>query len=242
VQQDDPDVAGVEVPEALRDGADEVVHLGHRLDPGEAPTGDDEGDEGPAHLRIALDVRLLEGVDEPVPQGQRVAEVLEGQGVLGEAGLTGEAGDGAEGDDEVVVLEVARRGAEPGGGDHAPARQVDPLDRAGVEVRARAQPPDRRDGVQEADAPRDHLGQHGLEDHVVVAVHERELDGPAPQLGRQPLLEGQGRVDPAEAAAEDQDPCGCSAHDPPQRSYGVRPAAARTSSRTFRSASVTEVR
>src|SRR5262249_40084536 len=71
--------------------------------------------------------------------------------------------------------------------------------------RGRAEPADRRDRVEEADAPRDDFRQHGLEDHVVLAADQPQLHHALAQLARQELLEGERGVHAAEAAAQDQD-------------------------------------
>src|SRR5204862_4016623 len=142
----------------------------------------------------------------------RVAEVLERQRVLGEPRLTGEARDVAERDHEVVVLERALARAEARRGCHALLVEVDSVHGAGVEVRAWAEPPDRRDRVEEADAAGDDLGQHRLEHDVVVAADEPELDAATPDLALQKLLERQRRVDASEAAAEDKNASGPISH------------------------------
>ena len=207
MQQDHADLGLGQVPVAAGRGAHEVVDLGHRLDAREAAAGHDERQQRAAHLRIALDVGLLERVDEPVPYGERVAEVLERERVLGEAVLAGEAGHVAQRDDEMVEGQIPVLRAEPGGHRHAPTLEVDLLDRARVEVRGRAEPADRGDRVEEADAPRDHFRQHGLEDHVVLAADQPQLHRPLAQLAREALLEGERGVHAAEAAPQDQDAC-----------------------------------
>ena len=78
-----------------------------------------------------------------IAQDERVAEVLERQRVLGEAGLPREAGHVAEGDDEVIVLERQRPRPEARAHGDDLVLQVDRLDRARIEVRARAQAADR---------------------------------------------------------------------------------------------------
>ncbi len=90
--------------------------------------------------------------------------------------------------------------------------------RTRVEVRARAEPPDRRDRVDDADAAGDYLWEHRLEDHVVVAVDEPELDAAASQFTPEELLERQRRVDAAEAAAKDEDSNGPVSHAAPPNS------------------------
>src|SRR2546430_8312726 len=89
---------------------------------------------------------------------------------------------------------------------------IDLVHGARVEVRARAEAPDRRDRVEDSDTAGDHLGEHRLKDDVVVAADEPELDAAVPDLALQELLEGQRRVDAAEATAEDEDADGSISH------------------------------
>src|SRR2546425_3849890 len=74
----------------------------------------------------------------------------------------------------VVVLERALARAEARGCGHPFPVELDLLHAARVEVRARAEAPDRRDRVEDPDTPRDHLRQHRLEDDVIVAADEPE--------------------------------------------------------------------
>lgn len=176
MEEHDADLFRSDVPEAPRRRAHEIVQLGHRLHPREAAARDHESEQARPLLRIPLDVGLLEGVDGVVAQHEGVAQVFERQGVLAEARLAGEARDVAESDHEVVIseLELARANAR-GEGDPA-ALQIDLLDGARVEIRPRAETADGRDGVEDADAAGDHLGEHGLEGQIVVLAHESDLD------------------------------------------------------------------
>src|SRR2546430_8274675 len=90
--------------------------------------------------------------------------------------------------------------------------EIDLVHGARIEVRARAEAPDRRDRVEDSDTAGDHLGEHRLKDDVVVAADEPELDAVVPDLALQELLEGQRRVDAAEATAEDEDAGGPISH------------------------------
>jgi len=77
-------------------------------------------------------------VNGVIPQRERVAQVLERKRVLGETLLSGEARDMAERDHQMVVCELELARADAGGQGDAPALEVDRLDRARVEIRARA--------------------------------------------------------------------------------------------------------
>src|SRR2546430_17051190 len=93
--------------------------------------------------------------------------------------------------------------------------EIDLVHGARIEVRARAEAPDRRDRVEDSDTAGDHLGEHRLEDDVVVAADEPELDAAVPDLALQDLLEGQRRVDPPEATPEGEDADGPAGHARP---------------------------
>ena len=93
MHENDTDVASIEVAEVPRDGPDEIVQFGHNLDAREATARDDERQEGATHLRIRLDVRLLQGVDDTVAQGERIPQVLERERVLCKPGQITEARD-----------------------------------------------------------------------------------------------------------------------------------------------------
>ena len=203
MEQDDPDLPRIDVVEALRRRADEIVQLGDGLDAREAAARHDECEQRAARFGRRLGVGLLERLDRAITQRERVAQILEREGVLGEPGLAGEARHVAERDHQVVVVELELARAEARRGDNPPALQVDPLHRPRVEVRAGAQAPDRRDRIQKTDAAGDHLREHRLERQIVLLADQRDLGlSPVPQK----LLERDGGVDPAKAAADDHDP------------------------------------
>ena len=137
-----------------------------------------------------------------VPEVQRVCEVLEGERVLGQPAQAAEIGHVAEREDEVVVLEdvVARQEARRER--DRLRREVDLLHLADVHVRSRQEMRERAHHVGEPDAAGHDLGEHRLEDEVVLAIDERDLD--VLVLAEQ-LLERLRGVDAAEAAAEDDD-------------------------------------
>ena len=124
--------------------------------------------------------------------------------MLAEPGLASKAGDVAEGDHEVVIRELELARAHPRGEGDALALQIDLFDGPRVEIGARAETSDGRDGVEDADAPRHHLGQRGLEGEVVVAAHQRDLDLAAPELALEDLLQRERGVYAPEAAAENE--------------------------------------
>ena len=89
MKQNDLDLRRVDATKAPRDGADEVVQLGHRFHAREPAAGDHERKQRAAELSVRFDIGFFEGVDHVVAQDQRVAEILEGKGMLREATLAG---------------------------------------------------------------------------------------------------------------------------------------------------------
>ena len=75
--------------------------LGDRLDAGEAGARDDEGQ--PPRGGVRRGVGQLDLAQDVVAQADRIAEVLEPEGVLAQAGHGRGAGDGAERDHELLV-------------------------------------------------------------------------------------------------------------------------------------------
>src|SRR5688500_10796160 len=107
---------------------------------------------------------------------------------------------------------MALAAAEAGGGRDRATLEIDRLDRPRVEVGVRAEPADRGDRVEGANAAGDHLREHRLEHHVVLASDQPQLHLAAPDLLPEELLERERGVDAPEAAAEDQDARGTLAH------------------------------
>ena len=105
MEEDDPDLGGIDAAKVPRHPAHEIVQLRHGLDAGKATPRHDEGQQVPAHVGIGLDVGLAQGVDHVVAHGEGVAQVLEGQGVLGQARGSAEARHVAQGHDQMVVLQ-----------------------------------------------------------------------------------------------------------------------------------------
>src|SRR5437773_11858896 len=126
--------------------------------------------------------------------------------MLCKPGQVSRAPDVAESDDDVVVLDLTRRRTEASGSEDAPALHVDLFDRAGVKIRVWAQASNWDARVHEADAARNHFREHGLKDHVVLSVDQRELDGPTSEFIPEELFQGQCLVNPTEAATQIEDP------------------------------------
>ena len=205
VQEDDADLRWVEAAVLPRHRAHEVVEFRHHLDARESAAGNHEGQQLAHQLRaIALDGGLLEGADDmTAAQRERVGQVLEGAGVLGETAHPAEIGHRAQGEHQVVERDLVRMGMKPRAGDHHLAREIDAEGLAHVNLGARQQPPHRAHRIDDADRPGNDLRQHGLKDEVVVLGHQDALEvGAMAQVALQTLR----RVDAAEATADDHHP------------------------------------
>ncbi len=144
--------------------------------------------------RIGLPLRLLEGEQHPLPDGERVLEALESRGdalplVVAEVGMSS-----AGGDDQIVV------------GHSAPS--VNTTRRRGVDGRYLRQQhfgvglapqhrPDRSGDVARIERGGRHLVEHGLKEVVVPAIDQGDSHRRA--------LEAAGGIQSRKAAAEDQD-------------------------------------
>jgi len=111
----------------------------------------------------------------------------------------------------VIVME-RQRGAPDAGRerDHA-ALRIDRLDFPGVKIRPRRHAADRRDDVIQLHGAGDHLRQQRLEDHVILAVDQGDLDFLQLLRGKE-LAEVQRGVNASETTAEDEDAFFGSAH------------------------------
>src|SRR5438876_278367 len=201
VEEDDPDCSWVDATEAARHPANEVVQLRHRLDAREPAAGDYEGEQRTAHLGVRFDVRFFEGVDDVIAQDEPVAEVLEGQRVLLKPRLTGKARDVAERDDEMIVLQLVRSRPKTRAGRHDLVLEIDGLHLSAVEVGVRTEPANRGNGIQDSDAPRDDLREHGLKHQIVLLADQPDFDA---GIVLEKLFQRHRRVDAAEAASKDE--------------------------------------
>jgi hypothetical protein len=211
-----------------------------RFDPGESASGDEDGEQVVALRGRALEVGLLQHLDQPVPEREGVTQRLHGERALLQAGEAKEVGDTAERQHQVIEGQLVLVPAAGVANHHPPALEVDPLHLAHEEHRAAHHPADRIHDVGDVEVARGHLVQHRREQDEVVAVDDGDLDLGIPRDG---ALQLDGGVHPGEPAAQDHDPDRLRrAHAPtPAASRGERPPrpAARTW-RSSRSASATD--
>ena len=99
MHQDDADVADIEVAEVPRDGADKIIQFGHDLNAGEAAARNHKRQESATYLRLRLDVRLLQCVDDMISQAERITQVLKRKCVLCKPGEVTPIAAQGEGDE-----------------------------------------------------------------------------------------------------------------------------------------------
>ena len=113
LDDDDVHLAEVEVGEVLaEDEVDELAHRPGELDAGGATAHQDHGVEASPGHRVLGPGGALEAGEQVVADRQRLAERLEAVGVLLRRVHPEVVVHGPGGDDEVVVVEVARGGVE----------------------------------------------------------------------------------------------------------------------------------
>ncbi len=213
VEQEDPGVLGVDVPELRAQGTGgELADLSGELDPG--GTGADHGEgEPPAELAgVGRALGELERPEHPATDRQRVVDGLHPGGPLRELVVPEVGLAHACGDDQVVVgqrdaLAVGASGHDQVGVDV----DVDHLGQHAFDVAVPLEhdPQGRGDLALGQDPGRD-LVQQRLEQVVLRAVDEGDRDVAAAQRP--------GGEEPAEAAADDDDPVSCGAVHVPSSS------------------------
>ena len=73
--------------------------------------------------------------------------------MLAEPRLASEAGNVSDRDDEMIVFQLRGSWPKTSAGRHRLVLEIDGFDFPGIEIGSRAEPPDRRDRVQNPDAP-----------------------------------------------------------------------------------------
>ena len=156
----------------------ELGDLSSDLAPGRTAADDGEGQPLPALCFRWRRLGQLERREYPPSQVEGVVDRLHREGVLGEFLVSEVRGRGSGGDDQAVVRERAL-GAQRSDGQDAPVLEVEAgdLGQFDVDVLVLAQDPSERlcDFAYRQDSRRD-LVEQGLEQVVVRAVDERDLD------------------------------------------------------------------
>ena len=163
---------------------EQVVQLRGDLDARRAAAHDDRRQEARAPRRISFEARLLEHVERPVAQVERVAQGPDADGVLGHAGHRAKVGDASQRDHELVVRDD--HGVAPGSSAHVDLALVgvDQFDDAHLDLNAGQHPAQRHDHMRRLDRGREDVSQQRLEHEIVVAVEEDDLDLVVALLGQ----------------------------------------------------------
>ena len=122
VHENDPGLEA-DVAKAAPGELDEVLQLGRDLDARRSAADDDERQQLLPARGVGLDPRLLEHVESPVAQVERVTERSDPDGVLGHPGDRAKVRHTADGEDQRVVLDRADGAAHP-----PPERDCLPVD------------------------------------------------------------------------------------------------------------------
>ena len=216
VEEQDPGRAGVDLPEVVLEHAPrQLGDLPGDLDPGRTAADDDEGEPPPPLLRVALELGHLEGPEDPPPQLEGVVDRLHsghppGELVVAEEGLTR-----TRRHDQAVVgkLEGDPVAAHCG---HGPPLQVERADLGELDLDvpvAVKHPAQRWSDLALGEDPGRHLIEQRLEEVVVDAIHESDLDRRPAHIARSEQA--------AETSPHDHDSMGVGVHRVPVAS--VRP-------------------
>lgn len=87
-------------------GSGHVLQLGDGLDPGEAPADEDEGEQPASTLGVPGGGGVLNARQDAVAQGQSLLDLLEAEGLLGQARDRQGAGLGPQGQDQMVIADL----------------------------------------------------------------------------------------------------------------------------------------
>jgi hypothetical protein len=184
-----PGAAQARVP-AERVG-DEVGQLCQRLDARVAGAHEDEAEMRGVDPALDLRVRGLELAQDPVPELDRVREVLEADGVLGEAGDGERARHGADGKHELLVAHLERARVL-----RLHLRRLPLLVDLGhvseQQLGVRAHLPQWHDRVPRLERPRRRLGEQRRVEHEVLGADDR---GAAPAEEARDVPAGEAAAD-----------------------------------------------
>src|SRR5215468_3925944 len=96
--------------------------------------------------------------------------------MLRKSWLAGKARDVSDSNHKMVIFQLRCLRPEPGIGRYRLVLQIDGLDFSRIEIGFRTEPANGRDGIQDPDTSRNHLGQHRLEDEVVLLADQSHFD------------------------------------------------------------------
>ncbi len=134
---------------------------------------EDEGEGLAADVLVRRGLGLVELLEYVVAQADALLDTLHTDALLGEAGDREGAGDGAEGDHQVVEGQLVRL-ADQRRDDGDLAVLVDAGDPAGENLSLGQHASQRDDDVPRRDAACGHFGEEGLVGHVRARVDDRD--------------------------------------------------------------------
>ncbi len=179
---------------------DQLVHLGHGLHAGEAGADHDEGEKLLLQLGVPRHIGHFQARDDMRAQAMRVAEVLHGERVLGQAWKTRQVDAHAERDDQLIIGKIDGNAPEALDHRHGLFVEVDAHDLGLAHLGMAEQKPQRHHRIGGMDGGGSDLGQERLEHEIIVVVDQLDVE----RLAAEPL-ELLGREHAAKAAADHQD-------------------------------------
>ena len=133
------------------DRVHEIVQLGHYFNAREAASSNDECQELAAQVRVLLDIRFLEDVNQVIAQCHGIRERPKWHCIFYHAGHAVKVGDVAERDDQVIVFELDLARTEPGADGYDLSLKIDVLNLAHDQVGAPAKAPNGRNYIGQTD-------------------------------------------------------------------------------------------
>lgn len=184
--------------------AEEIEHLPRRLHARISSPHDDERQEASPDFAAGLGIRLLEPRDESGSQDHGVTDVLHDESVLGHPRDTTEVDLRPKGEDEMLESDHDP-GREGTGVDlHLALFQVDRADPATHDTKPPAESANRIDDMARGYRGPGDLGEHGLENEVILIRYDDGVSGIPPRAFQFPG-EALPTGDSGEAASEDDD-------------------------------------
>ena len=192
----------IDVAVGAAQAVEEDIVFSGDLDTGEVAADDDPAQQPAAALGIRFGLGLLEEPDGAVAEADGVGEAFHAEAMLGEPGDGRQAGDAAEGDDEMVVGNGSRGFSQPAISTATvlavksmpvarPIRKCGPLEKR----------TDGNDRVPRFEAAGPGFDEERIEDEVIVPVDEKDVG----LVGAELPFERLDAIGAGIAAAEDDD-------------------------------------
>src|SRR5437867_5374328 len=148
---------------------------------------------------MKLDRGLLERMNHVIADKERVAQVLERNGVLRQSAQPAKISDVAKCQHQMIVRKDIRVWVKTRSRRDCLILDINRLDLAHMEVRARQHPANWANGIEHANAARDNFCQHWLKHEIVLFIDQQNFQIVAPA---QRLFQMHSGIDTAKAAAQ----------------------------------------